>query len=186
MVGAVEGEAGAPPEALTVAALTEFPWATASFTGQRWALPDVRLIAPIYPPKIVGIGKNYAEHAAEMGGPAPAAPLLFLRPTTAVIGPAEPIRLPVESHQVDYEGELAVVVGRLALQVPRERALDFVFGYTVGNDVTARAVDRDRAGPRRPRHPDGAGRRAAAGLPHLAAAARRRHAGLLRLARDDP
>ena len=142
MVGAVEGEAGAPPEALTVAALTEFPWATTSFTGQRWALPDVRLIAPIYPPKIVGIGKNYAEHAAEMGGPAPAAPLLFLKPTTAVIGPADPIRLPVESHQVDYEGELAVVVGRLALQVPRERALDFVFGYTVGNDVTARDIQR--------------------------------------------
>jgi 2-keto-4-pentenoate hydratase/2-oxohepta-3-ene-1,7-dioic acid hydratase in catechol pathway len=143
MVGAVEGEAGASPDALTVAALSDFPWRSASFTGERWALPDVRLIAPIYPTKIVGIGKNYAEHAAEMGGPAPDAPLLFLKPTTAVIGPADAVRLPVDSRQVEHEGELAVVIGpQGASEVPRERALDTVFGYTVANDVTARDIQR--------------------------------------------
>ncbi|MFL5912243.1 MAG: fumarylacetoacetate hydrolase family protein [Gaiellaceae bacterium] len=143
MVGAVEGEAGAPPEALTVAALSDFPWRTASFTGERWALPDVRLLAPIYPTKIVGIGKNYAEHAEEMGGVPPEAPLLFLKPTTAVIGPADAIRLPVDSRQVEHECELAVVIGpQGASEVPRERAMDTVFGYTAGNDVTARDIQR--------------------------------------------
>jgi 2-keto-4-pentenoate hydratase/2-oxohepta-3-ene-1,7-dioic acid hydratase in catechol pathway len=143
MFGVVEGEPGAPVAALTVAALSEFPWAAASFTGERWALPDVRLLAPIFPTKIVGIGKNYAEHAAEMGGEAPAAPLMFLKPPTAVIGPADAIRLPVESQQVDYEGELAVVIGPLgANQVSRENAPATVLGYTIGNDVTARDLQR--------------------------------------------
>ena len=139
MFGVVEGR----PEAPTVAALTEFPWGSASFTGERWAVEDVRLLAPILPTKIVGIGKNYAEHAAEMGGPAPDAPLLFLKPNTAVIGPSDAIRLPVDSQQVEHEGELAVVIGPLgASQLPRERALDAVFGYTVANDVTARDLQR--------------------------------------------
>jgi 2-keto-4-pentenoate hydratase/2-oxohepta-3-ene-1,7-dioic acid hydratase in catechol pathway len=139
LFGVVEGR----PEALTVAALTEFPWTSASFTGERWALEDVRLLAPILPTKIVGIGKNYAEHAAEMGGPPPDAPLMFLKPNTAVIGPADAIRLPVDSRQVEHEGELAVVIGPLgASQVPRERALETVFGYTIANDVTARDLQR--------------------------------------------
>jgi 2-keto-4-pentenoate hydratase/2-oxohepta-3-ene-1,7-dioic acid hydratase in catechol pathway len=143
MVGAVEGEQGASPDALTVAALTDFPWRTASFTGERWALADVRLIAPIYPTKIVGIGKNYAAHVAEMGTPAPDAPLMFLKPTTAVIGPADAIRLPVDAKEVEHEGELAVVIGpQGASEVPRERALDTVFGYTAANDVTARDLQR--------------------------------------------
>ena len=87
--GKVEGEAGAPVEALTVAAIAEHPFGTIELTGERWALPDVRLLAPLLPSKIVGIGKNYAEHVAEMGGgEAPAAPLLFLKPPTAVIGRA--------------------------------------------------------------------------------------------------
>jgi 2-keto-4-pentenoate hydratase/2-oxohepta-3-ene-1,7-dioic acid hydratase in catechol pathway len=143
MFGVVEGEAGAPPDALTVAGLTDFPWASVSRTGERWALPDVRLLAPIFPPKIVGIGKNYAEHAAEMSGEAPTAPLIFLKPATAVIGPADAIRLPVESGQVEFEGELAVVIGPLpARQVPREAALAAVLGYTIGNDVTARDLQK--------------------------------------------
>jgi 2-keto-4-pentenoate hydratase/2-oxohepta-3-ene-1,7-dioic acid hydratase in catechol pathway len=141
--GKVEGEAGAPADALTVAALAEHPFGPIELTGGRWALPDVRLLAPLLPSKIVGIGKNYAEHAAEMGGDAPAAPLLFLKPPTAVIGPADAVRLPVESKQVDYEGELAVVVGALgAREVPRERALDTLLGFTVANDVTARDLQR--------------------------------------------
>ena len=139
LFGVVEGR----PEAPTVAALTEFPWVSASFTGERWALDDVRLLAPIFPPKIVGIGKNYAEHAAEMGGPPPAAPLMFLKPNTAVIGPDDAIRLPADSRQVEHEGELAVVIGPLpARELPRERALEAVFGYTIANDVTARDLQK--------------------------------------------
>ena len=141
--GKVEGEAGAAVEALTVAAIAEHPFGTIELTGERWALPDVRLLAPLLPSKIVGIGKNYAEHVAEMGGEAPDAPLLFLKPPTAVIGPGDAIRLPVDSAEVHFEGELAVVVGALgAREVPRERALDTLLGYTIGNDVTARDQQR--------------------------------------------
>ena len=142
--GKVEGEAGAPVEALTVAAIAEHPFGTIELTGERWALPDVRLLAPLLPSKIVGIGKNYAEHVAEMGGgDAPHAPLLFLKPPTAVIGPGDAIRLPVESDEVHFEGELAAVVGALgAREVPRERALETLLGYTIGNDVTARDQQR--------------------------------------------
>jgi 2-keto-4-pentenoate hydratase/2-oxohepta-3-ene-1,7-dioic acid hydratase in catechol pathway len=138
-VGVVEGEAGAPPEAATVAVLNEYPMlGPAEFTGERWALPDLRLLAPIRPGKVVCIGKNYADHAAEMGGEAPAAPLIFLKPSTSVIATGDPIRRPASSKRVDYEGELCVVIGTPATDVPREKALDHVFGYTVGNDVTAR------------------------------------------------
>jgi 2-keto-4-pentenoate hydratase/2-oxohepta-3-ene-1,7-dioic acid hydratase in catechol pathway len=130
-------------EALTVAAIAEHPFGTIELTGERWALPDVRLLAPLLPSKIVGIGKNYAEHIAEMGGEAPDAPLLFLKPPTAVIGPGDAIRLPVDSDEVHFEGELAVVVGALgAREVPRERALETLLGYTVSNDVTARDQQR--------------------------------------------
>jgi len=143
--GKVEGEAGAPVEALTVAAIAEHPFGTIELTGERWALPDVRLLAPLLPSKIVGIGKNYAEHVAEMGGgEAPAAPLLFLKPPTAVIGPGDAIRLPVDSDEVHFEGELAVVIGALgAREVGWERALDTLLGYTIGNDVTARDQQRN-------------------------------------------
>jgi 2-keto-4-pentenoate hydratase/2-oxohepta-3-ene-1,7-dioic acid hydratase in catechol pathway len=141
--GKVEGEAGARVDVLTVATIAEHPFGTIELTGERWALPDVRLLAPLLPSKIVGIGKNYAEHVAEMGGEAPAAPLLFLKPPTAVIGPGDTIRLPVDSDEVHFEGELTVVVGALgAREVPRERALDTLLGYTIGNDVTARDQQR--------------------------------------------
>src|SRR5450759_4503074 len=103
---------------------------------------DVRLLAPIIPSKVVAIGKNYAEHAAEMGGGAPAAPLIFLKPSTAVTGPGDPIAYPPSSERVDYEGELAVVVGRLCRDVPVETAYDVVLGYTCANDVTARDQQR--------------------------------------------
>jgi 2-keto-4-pentenoate hydratase/2-oxohepta-3-ene-1,7-dioic acid hydratase in catechol pathway len=142
--GNVEGEAGAAPDAMTIAAIAEHPFGPIELTGQRWALPDVRLLAPLLPSKIVGIGKNYAEHVAEMGGETPSAPLIFLKPPTAVIGPNDAIRLPVDSDEVHFEGELAVVVGALgARDVPRERALDALLGYTVANDVTARDQQRN-------------------------------------------
>jgi len=142
--GKVEGEAGAPVEALTVAAIAEHPFGTIELTGERWALPDVRLLAPLLPSKIVGIGKNYAEHVAEMGGgEAPAAPLLFLKPPTAVIGPGDAIRLPPQSRQVEHEAELAVVIGPPgARRADRAAAAQAVFGYTVANDVTARDLQR--------------------------------------------
>jgi len=112
-------------------------------TGERVPVGEVTLLAPSIPrSKIVCVGKNYVDHAAEMGGEAPAEPLLFLKPNTAVIGPDDAIVRPPQSKQTDYEGELAVVIGRVAKNVPAERALDYVFGYTIANDVTARDLQR--------------------------------------------
>ncbi|MCR2824636.1 fumarylacetoacetate hydrolase family protein [Microbacterium sp. zg.Y909] len=112
-------------------------------TGQRVPLGEVTLLAPVIPrSKIVCVGKNYRDHAAEMGGEAPAAPLLFFKPNTSVIGPGDTIVRPTQSQQTDYEGELAAVIGRVAKNVPAEKALDYVFGYTIANDVTARDLQR--------------------------------------------
>jgi 2-keto-4-pentenoate hydratase/2-oxohepta-3-ene-1,7-dioic acid hydratase in catechol pathway len=141
--GVVEGEPGAPVEALTVAEIEGHPFGTVRFTGQRWALPDVRLLSPILPSKVIGIGRNYADHAAEHGASVPSEPLIFLKPSTAVIGPHEPIRLPVQSKQVEHEAELAVVIGAPgARRVDRVGARAAIFGYTCGNDVTARDLQR--------------------------------------------
>ncbi|NBW73328.1 MAG: FAA hydrolase family protein [Microbacteriaceae bacterium] len=110
-------------------------------TGERFALKDITLLPPILPTsKIVCIGKNYADHAAELGGEPPKEPLIFLKPTTSVIGPEEAIVLPAISKQVDHEGELAVVIGQLAKDVSIENANDFIWGFTIANDVTARDI----------------------------------------------
>ena len=114
-------------------------------TGERIRLADdgVRLLAPVIPrSKIVGVGRNYAEHAAELGNELPPSPLLFLKPNTSVIGPDDPIVLPDWSEEVSYEAELAVVIGKVTRNVPADEALSKVFGYTVANDVTARDVQR--------------------------------------------
>ncbi|MDQ0575790.1 fumarylacetoacetate hydrolase family protein [Agromyces albus] len=112
-------------------------------TGERVRLADAKLLAPVIPrSKIVAVGKNYRDHAAEMGGDAPSEPLLFLKPNTSVIGPDDTIALPRQSKQVDHEGELAVVIGRIAKNVAEEDAHAFVFGYTIANDVTARDLQR--------------------------------------------
>jgi 2-keto-4-pentenoate hydratase/2-oxohepta-3-ene-1,7-dioic acid hydratase in catechol pathway len=126
-----------------VAAITPHPFGAFSFTGVRLPLADVRLLAPVLPSKILCVGKNYADHVRELGGPTggsaqPGRPPLFLKPSTAVAGPGEAIVLPPDAGRVDYEGELAVVVGRLCRDVPAERAFDVVLGYTCANDVTAR------------------------------------------------
>jgi 2-keto-4-pentenoate hydratase/2-oxohepta-3-ene-1,7-dioic acid hydratase in catechol pathway len=92
----------------------------------------------VVPSKVLGIGRNYAAHAREMGAEPPTDPVLFLKPSTGVVGPGEPVRLPGLSDRVDHEAELAVVIGRLVREVPVERALEAVLGYTCGNDVTAR------------------------------------------------
>jgi 2-keto-4-pentenoate hydratase/2-oxohepta-3-ene-1,7-dioic acid hydratase in catechol pathway len=111
---------------------------------RREELPidDVRLLAPVLPSKGVAVGKNYAAHAAEFGGEVPVEPLRFLKPSTAVAGPGDPIPLPPISRRVDYEGELAVVIGRLARHVPAEEAGKFILGYTCGNDVTLRDLQK--------------------------------------------
>jgi 2-keto-4-pentenoate hydratase/2-oxohepta-3-ene-1,7-dioic acid hydratase in catechol pathway len=108
-------------------------------TGERVPLADAKLLAPVIPrSKVVAVGKNYREHASEMGGEAPPEPLLFLKPNTAVIGPDDAIVLPPQSSRVEHEGELAVVIGRIAKNVDAADADRVVFGYTVANDVTAR------------------------------------------------
>ncbi|HJQ41835.1 MAG TPA: fumarylacetoacetate hydrolase family protein [Jatrophihabitantaceae bacterium] len=137
--GIVEGSAGAAVDALTVAAIDGHPFAGITFTGNRWALPDVRLLSPILPSKVVAVGRNYAEHAKEMGGgELPSYPIIFLKPSTSVIGAGDAIRLPAESTRVDHEAELAVVIGRPARDVAPSEAMSHVLGYTAANDVTAR------------------------------------------------
>jgi 2-keto-4-pentenoate hydratase/2-oxohepta-3-ene-1,7-dioic acid hydratase in catechol pathway len=118
--------------------IDEQPFVKPSFTGRRWPLADVRLLAPILPTKVVCIGKNYADHAREMGGEAPADPVMFIKPSTSVIGPNAAIKLPADSSRVDFEGELAVVIGQPCKDVPAEKASSVILGYTIANDVTAR------------------------------------------------
>src|SRR5690606_19321967 len=108
-------------------------------TGERVPLGDVALLSPVIPrSKIVCVGRNYRGHAAELGNDVPRQPLLFFKPNTSVIGPGDAIVRPAVSQDTQWEGELAVVIGRIAKNVTAENALDYVFGYTVANDVTAR------------------------------------------------
>jgi 2-keto-4-pentenoate hydratase/2-oxohepta-3-ene-1,7-dioic acid hydratase in catechol pathway len=128
----------------TVSVLTGDPMAmTVKLTGERRALDAVRLLAPVIPrSKIVAVGRNYAAHAAEMGEEVPKTPLTFFKPNTSVIGPGEAIIYPAASREVSYEGELAVVIGRICKDVPISRVPEVIFGYTVANDVTARDLQR--------------------------------------------
>jgi 2-keto-4-pentenoate hydratase/2-oxohepta-3-ene-1,7-dioic acid hydratase in catechol pathway len=120
------------------------------FGQSRWdydskeiPLAEVKLIAPVSPSKIVCVGRNYKEHAAELGNPMPLEPLLFLKAPSSVIGPEEAIELPPESKQVEHEGELGVVIGRRARKLrPDDDPLHYVMGYTCLNDVTARDLQR--------------------------------------------
>jgi len=114
-----------------------------ALTGNQMRLSEVRLLAPVLPrSKVVGIGRNYADHAREMGGDLPDEPLMFLVPNTAVIGPDDPVVMPPTSREIHYEGELAVVIGRFCKDVPAARAADVIYGYTCANDVTARDLQR--------------------------------------------
>ena len=137
--GVVEGDASG----LTVAEIGSLPFEEVRFTGQRWALADVRLLAPIFSSKVIGVGRNYADHAAEFGNDVPKEPLIFIKPSTSVIGPNDAIRLPPQSQRVEEEGELAVVIGATgARRLDRAGAEKAIFGYTIGNDVTARDLQR--------------------------------------------
>jgi 2-keto-4-pentenoate hydratase/2-oxohepta-3-ene-1,7-dioic acid hydratase in catechol pathway len=135
-----DGDVGfAVVEGDELAVLDRHPFGPISFTGARHRLTDVRLLAPMLPSKVVAIGKNYADHVREMGGDEPPpSPVLFMKPSTAVCGPGDPVQYPAGVERLDFEGELAVVIGRLSRDVPAERALDVVLGYTCANDVTAR------------------------------------------------
>ena len=106
-------------------------------------LAESRLLAPVVPSKVVCVGRNYREHAAELGNPMPSEPLLFLKAPSAIIATGDAIELPPESRQVEHEGELAVVIGRRARRLgPSDDPLAYVFGYTCLNDVTARDLQR--------------------------------------------
>jgi 2-keto-4-pentenoate hydratase/2-oxohepta-3-ene-1,7-dioic acid hydratase in catechol pathway len=130
----VDGEGGD----LVAREVADHPFGTPTYTGKSWPMADVRVLAPILPSKVVCIGKNYADHAREMGGEPPADPVMFLKPSTAVIGPNAPIKLPTDSSRVDFEGELVAVIGRPCRDVKAAQAASVILGYTIGNDVTAR------------------------------------------------
>ena len=145
--GVVTGEVdefGQPAEDSVVAALAGDPlYVGIKVLEEQHQLSDVRLLAPIIPrSKVVGIGRNYAAHAAEMGGAVPAEPLMFLKPNTTVVGPGDPIFYPPQTNNLHSEGELAVVIGRICRDVPVEQATDVIFGYTIANDVTARDLQK--------------------------------------------
>jgi 2-keto-4-pentenoate hydratase/2-oxohepta-3-ene-1,7-dioic acid hydratase in catechol pathway len=135
---------GIPSEDSMVVALAGDPlYVGVKLTDQERKLADVRLLAPVLPrSKVVGIGRNYAAHAAELGNDLPKEPLMFLKPNTSVVGPGDPIFYPRQSSNVHYEGELAVVIGRICRDVPVEKVDDVIYGYTIGNDVTARDLQR--------------------------------------------
>jgi len=131
------------PDAVVVALAGDPLYVGVHLTEEQHRLADVRLLAPVLPrSKVVGIGRNYAAHAAELGNDVPDEPLMFLKPNTSVVGPGDPVFYPSQSTNVHYEGELAVVIGRICRDVPKEKVADVVHGYTVGNDVTARDLQR--------------------------------------------
>jgi len=118
------------------------PWAGGEPTGQVVPLEKTELLAPVEPFKILCVGRNYAAHAKELGNEVPAEPLLFLKPKTSLVGHGGVVVLPRESSRVEHEAELGVVIGKTARNVPRERAMEHVFGYTCVCDVTARDLQR--------------------------------------------
>lgn len=138
--GVVEGDEGAE----VVAVLEGDPlYQAIQPTGERLPLKDVRLVAPVIPrSKVVAIGRNYAAHAAELGNEVPTDPLVFLKPNTSVVGPGDGIVYPPQTSSLHFEGELAIVIGRICRHVPKDRVDEVIYGYTVANDVTARDLQQ--------------------------------------------
>ena len=138
----VEGDIGDRtsmlPDDAVLRVIDVHPFGDITFTGQEVTGEQARLLAPVLPSKIIAVGKNYAAHAAEMGGEVPVEPMIFLKPNTAVVGPDSEIRLPAMSTRVEHEAELALIIGRLCREVPIDRVSDVILGYTCANDVTAR------------------------------------------------
>lgn len=145
--GLVQG-GGDDPAELQLAPLQGHPLFDPTPTGEVVALSSVRLLAPVQPINVVCIGKNYADHVAEMkdltGGPTEV-PTVFLKPATSVVGPGDPVRLPAGVGRVDHEAELAVVIGKPARDLTPDNALAHVWGYTAANDVTARDQQKSDA-----------------------------------------
>jgi 2-keto-4-pentenoate hydratase/2-oxohepta-3-ene-1,7-dioic acid hydratase in catechol pathway len=133
--GVIDGE--------EVAVIEPHPFTIHSRTGRRVPVAGLRLLAPVIPSKIVAVGRNYRDHAAELDHEVPTEPLLFLKPSTAVIGPGEPIRLPTDlSDEVSFEGEIALVIGALLSRVTPEIAVKGILGVTCANDLTMRDMQR--------------------------------------------
>ena len=132
--GLLEGEG--------IVVLAGHPFAGLEPAGRVVGLAEVRLAAPVLPSKVIAIGRNYSDHAAEFGNQVPAEPMVFLKPSTSVIGPGDPIRLPWQSEHVDHEAELAIVIGRLCRDVPAANAAEVILGYTCANDVSARDLQK--------------------------------------------
>ncbi|MEV0441678.1 fumarylacetoacetate hydrolase family protein [Streptomyces spectabilis] len=137
--GAVEGD---KPDELVVDIIKGSPYADFELSGVKVPLSKVRLLAPVIGHKIVAFGRNYAAHAKELGHEVPDAPFAFFKPATSMIGSGDAIQYPSFSEELHHEAELAVVIGRMCREVPRERVKDVVFGYTCANDVTARDVQK--------------------------------------------
>ena len=136
------GVAFASVEGEELLEIADHPFGQPNYTGKRFSLADVRLLAPILPSKVIAIGRNYAAHAAEMGNEVPDSPMMFLKPSTSVIGPNAAIRLPAASQRVEFEGELAVVIGQPVRNVKPSQASAAILGYTIANDVTARDLQK--------------------------------------------
>jgi 2-keto-4-pentenoate hydratase/2-oxohepta-3-ene-1,7-dioic acid hydratase in catechol pathway len=121
-----------------IRAITSTPFLPWELTRERFSPQQVRVLAPVLPSKVVAIGLNYRSHAEETGMPLPEEPMMFLKPSTSVIGPGDTIYLPPQSERVDHEAELALVIGRAARNVTDVAAAEAIAGYTCANDVTAR------------------------------------------------
>src|SRR5699024_1330237 len=148
--GVVEGEV--PPitdgtwdtSGLELAVLDSDPFfSPAQSTGEKLKFDDVRLVSPILPrSKVIGVGRNFADHAAELGNEVPVSPLTFFKQNTSVIGPGDPIRLAAVSEYISNEGELSVIIGSVAKGIRAENAMNHCRGYTAGNYVTLRCIQQ--------------------------------------------
>ena len=136
------GDEGIPSSETTITQIDAHPFGSIDPIGKPIPFADVRLLAPMLPSKIIAVGRNYAAHAAEMGNEVPPEPMIFLKPSTSVVGPGDRIDLPPQSDQVEHEAELAIVIGRLCREVPINRVNDVIFGYTCANDVSARDLQK--------------------------------------------
>jgi len=125
-----------------IAPLPGGPYGTLAPSGDALALGEVRLLCPVPAPRIFGVGLNYVSHAREMNLPQPKVPMLFMKPSTAAIGPGEPIVYPPEAKNLHFEAEVAVVIGKTGRRVSEDAAIDLVLGYSCGNDVSERVIQR--------------------------------------------
>ncbi|MFE9768412.1 fumarylacetoacetate hydrolase family protein [Streptomyces sp. NPDC005808] len=137
--GAVEGD---KPDELVLDIIKGIPFADFELSGTKVPLSKVRLLPPVLPNKVVAFGRNYAEHARELGNEVPDVPFAFFKPSTSVIGSGDEIQYPSFSNDLHHEAELAVVIGRMCREVPRERVKDVILGYTCANDISARDVQK--------------------------------------------